>query len=119
MTIYAFSTQEEMEAISDADYAHHPGAEYPWIARTGADRLVMPPVRVIPAWKFRDRLTQEEQLNMHSASQNGEPGATLALMAVFTADEGINLDSATVVGGIDYWVSIGVLAPERKAEVLA
>lgn len=94
---------------------------------TGADLAAVDPAPMstpsehrIPAHVFRDRFTSAELAGITGLAYSGTGDATvqLLLLKIATASEGIPLDSAETVGGLDYLVSKGRLAAGRKMEIL-
>lgn len=80
-----------------------------------------PMPRLISAAEFRDRFTAAE-LAATSAlaySSTGDVPAQLLLLKVSTNRDGIDLDSAETVGGLDYLISKGKLTSQRKADILS
>ena len=75
--------------------------------------------RVIRAWEFRDRFAVEELAGLTTLAYGGDVVAQLLLLKISTATDGIDLDSESVAQGLDYLISVGRLAPERRAQVLA
>lgn len=87
---------------------------------TGDDMPLITPVRGIRDWEFKRRFTTEEldAINHLAFVENDVIGQRL-LMAIYTASDGVNLDSQEVNDGLVYWVFKGILTNERKLEVLA
>lgn len=79
------------------------------------------PPRIISAAEFRARFTPAELASISALaySGTGDVGAQLLLLRVSTNRDGIDLDSADVVGGLDYLISKGKLTALRKAEIQA
>jgi hypothetical protein len=77
--------------------------------------------RLIDAAEFRDRFTAAELAGVSALAYSGagDVGAQLLLLRVATNRDGIDLDSADVIAGVDYLISKGKLAASRKAEILA
>ncbi|MDP2786611.1 MAG: hypothetical protein Q8O79_00830 [Pseudomonadota bacterium] len=95
---------------------------------TGADLTATNPPqpggpmeRRIPAYLFRDRFTGAELAGITGLAYGGLGDATaqVMLLKIATASEGINLDSAETIGGLDYLIAKGKLTAGRKAEILA
>ncbi len=78
------------------------------------------PPRSLSAAEFRDRFTPVELAGISALaySGTGDVPAQLLLLKVATNRDGIDLDSADVVGGLDYLVSRGKLTAPRKTEIL-
>ena len=87
---------------------------------TGEDIPITTPIRVIRDWEFKRRFTDEEldAINELAFMQLDAIGQRL-LMAIYTASDGVNLDGQEVDSGLNYWIFKGILAPERKLEILA
>ena len=95
---------------------------------TGADLTAIDPPaplvpgeRRIPASEFRARFTDAELagVSMLAYGGTGDATAQVMLLKISTASEGIDLDSAPVIAGLDYLVAKGKLEAGRKAEILA
>ena len=76
--------------------------------------------RTIRDWEFRSRFTEIERnaINNLAFAQLDTVGQEL-IMAVYTASDGVPLDSLEVINGLDYWVYKGIITPERKLEILS
>lgn len=87
---------------------------------TGDDMPITTPIRVIRDWEFKRRFTTEEldAIN-HLAFVESDVMGQRLLMAIYTASDGVNLDSQEVNDGLDYWIFKGILTSGRKIEVLA
>lgn len=79
-----------------------------------------PPVRRVTAAEFRDRFTLSEQAAITSLAYTGggDVTAQVLLMRLATNRDGIDLDAAETVAGLDYLVSKDVIAAGRLAEIL-
>lgn len=115
--IYSNLSAEEAAAIPDPKHIWINGETIQ--VYTGEHIPVISSLRTIPAHEFRDRFTTQELAAMKAAELAGDVTAGLLLLNVQTADEGIPLDSQKVIDGLAYWVSIGVLAANRPAEIRA
>lgn len=120
MSVLRFATEDERNAVQVPFHALNDiGAELPYVALTGDDIPIVTSPRTIKAHEFRDRFTTQELAAMKAAELAGDVTAGLLLLNVQTADEGIPLDSQKVIDGLAYWVSIGVITPNRPAEIRA
>lgn len=82
----------------------------------GLSALSPLPQRDIQALAFRQRFTQDERLAIHVAAMSVP---TVALwVADATAAQTIDVLAAETVAGIDALIAAGLLAPERKAQIL-
>jgi hypothetical protein len=89
---------------------HHPDGRI--------DTLPMPEgARTLPALAFRDRFTAAEELAITTAAMS-QPAIRVFLDRSTAAAE-INLDDPRIVAGIDALVAAGLLAPARRAAILA
>lgn len=92
-----------------------PGATY---EPGSIPRFVLPPVvHVWTAYQFLNRFTDSELLAVRSRSQTD--AATWKFVTFATAAQEINSDDPVTVAGMDYLVSIGILTPARRAEILS
>lgn len=77
------------------------------------------PARIIPAYDFRDKFTPAELSAINNkAYVVGDANVQLLLLKVFTATEGVNLDSQDTIDGVNYLAYIGVITAARKTEIL-
>lgn len=91
-------------------------------ARTGADYVApLTSNRSIPASDFRDRFTAAELagVSMLAYSGTGDVNTQLLVLKVSTNRDGIDLDAAETIGGLDYLVTKAILTNARKAVILA
>lgn len=77
--------------------------------------------RRIDAAAFRDRFTPAELAGVTALAYGGtgDVSAQLLLLKVATNRDGIDLDDAETIGGLDYLVSRGKITAPRKVEILA
>lgn len=76
--------------------------------------------KVISAAEFRDRFTPAELAGISALaySGTGDTNAQLLLLKVATNRDGIDLNSAEVIAGLDYLISKGKFTAQRKLEIL-
>lgn len=91
------------------------------VVRTGADIEQPASQRIITAAQFRDRFTEAEMMAITKKAYGGTGDAPmqLLLLKLATSADGVNLDADSVIAGIDYLVTKGVIIAERKAQLLA
>ena len=77
----------------------------------------IPPITTIASFDFLSRFTRDEQLEMQNAASNDATiGAGLTNLS--TSDQ-VDLEGQSVSNWLDALVAEQVIAPERKAELLA
>lgn len=111
--VYAYETEEERQEWGAPELVEMTPAE--------VDAHLNPPVE--PQYKtqfsvleFRDRFTIEEQLAIRQAQfTDMEVGL---VYDNFQAAQFIDIEDERVEQGIDLYISKGLLAPERKADLL-
>lgn len=92
-----------------------PGATY---SPNSTPRFVAAPRAFVwTAYQFLNRFTDSELLAVRSRSQTD--AATWRFLTFATAAQEINSDDPVTVAGMDYLVSIGILTPARRAEILS
>jgi hypothetical protein len=87
-----------------------------------ADLVAQPAFpRRIDAAAFRDRFTPAELAGVTALAYGGtgDVPAQLLLLKVATNRDGIDLDDAETIGGLDYLISKGKITAPRKVEILA
>lgn len=112
------------EKLTDAQAADIPEPKYKvwvnglWDVYTGDDIPALVNQRMLKPYEFRDRFTQSELIAMTELAKTDHT-ASLLLLNVYTATDGIDLDSQAVIDGLNYWVSVGVLQANRPNEIRA
>lgn len=92
-----------------------PGATY---APGSTPRFILPPVvQVWTAYQFLNRFTDSELLAVRSRSQTD--ATTWRFLTFATAAQEIHSDDPVTVAGMDYLVSIGILTPARRVEIMS
>lgn len=106
-------------ALATSDPKHVVLDENSATVYTEGDIPETPSIRRIRDWQFRDRFTQTEldAIN-HLAFTELDPIGQRLLMAIYTASDGVDLDGQAVNDGLNYWIYMGILTIERKAEIL-
>mgnify|MGYP003456994303 FL=1 len=76
--------------------------------------------RIISAAEFRDRFTPAElaAISALAYAGTGDVNAQMLLLKVATNRDGINLDTADVIAGLDYLVTKNKITAARKLEIL-
>lgn len=91
-----------------------PGATY---APSATPRFILPPVvNVWTAYQFLGRFTDAELMAIRAKSQTD--AATWKFLTFATAAQEVVSNDPMTVAGMDYLVSVGILTPLRKAEIL-
>ncbi|MCG7544092.1 hypothetical protein MHM93_07845 [Pseudoalteromonas sp. MM17-2] len=75
---------------------------------------VMPAIRKITKGAFRRRLTFDEKV---AIKESADP-AVKVLEEDLLASSFVDLDFQPLSSGLDYLIGVGILAPERKAQLL-
>lgn len=87
---------------------------------TGEDVPTNSAPRTIEAWQYRERFTQQQQLAiMHYAIDGVDDMMRLSLMSLWTATQGVDLDSDKVKAGLAYCVTLGILTKEEADTIRA
>lgn len=121
MTIQRFPStaagEEAANAIPGPKSIRFEGGEF--VVGTGADYEAPVADRMISISEFRDRFTKTELLTIADMAYAGDAPTRYLLLKLQTNTSGIDMSSAETVGGVDYLIAKGVLAPARKQEILA
>lgn len=82
--------------------------------------LTAPPTgRILTISQYRNRFTEAEQVAVLQAAYSGNTNCQVLLMKMQTTTDGINLDSESVINGLAYLTSIGILKDGRAVEIRA
>jgi hypothetical protein len=115
--IYTVTTQAEIDAIPDPKHVWFNLNHF--VVTTGNDMPSNSQERIIPVWKFRDRFTTAEIDAILNLVYSGDSVVRLLMLKLQTASDGIDLDSADVINGMDYLVSKSVLTQARSNAIIS
>lgn len=109
--------QPQVDPIATAEYQA-------WVAAGGiADVIKAPTPRVMSKLEFRRLFTMQERVTIDNASDNAAlPAEVRAAMKTMLTDlalaEQVHLDDADIVYGVNFMAQVGLIAPERVAQIL-
>lgn len=109
------NTMEEAEAIENPKHIWINGTEI--IVYTEEDIPVN--YRILSVKEFRDRFTEDEIEAILDLAYSGDVLARKILLKLQTVGEVIDLTTPSVIAGMNYWVSKGILTEERKNQILS
>lgn len=109
------NTMEEAEAIENPKHIWVNGSEI--IVYTEGDIPVN--YRILSVKEFRDRFTEDEIEAILDLAYSGDVLARKILLKLQTVGEVIDLTTPSVIAGVNYWVSKGILTEERKNQILS
>lgn len=109
--------QPQVDPIATAEYQA-------WVAAGGiADVIKAPTPRVMSKLEFRRLFTMQERVTIDNAPDNAAfPAEVRAAMKTMLTDlalaEQVHLDDADIVYGVNFMAQVGLIAPERVAQIL-
>ena len=109
------NTMEEAEAIENPKHIWINGTEL--LVYTGEDIPIT--YKILSVKDFRDRFTEDEIEAILDLAYSGDVLARKILLKLQTVGEVIDLTTPSVIAGMNYWVSKGILTEERKNQILS